>query len=256
MSQIRLDVSQSRLDVSRSRRAASRIELAVSRGQLAASRIDFSVSQSRLIVSQSKSIVSRSELAVSRSRFAVTRIGPSVSRERRVGMTLKVSVGELLESLERKIAFHREQAAMHAREEELHRSQRTRHETELESAVRHFEALKAVAGPAAEAALSVQDPVRAEPVEPEQAVPDVGANPPLTTLIEAILKEEANGDPFGPTALTAEINRRFRDRLDREADVRSVSAALRRMCRKRRIERVREGRSYHEALYTRTKRQG
>jgi hypothetical protein len=164
-------------------------------------------------------------------------------------MTLEVSVGELLKTLERKIAFHREKAALHAREEELHRSQRTLHETELESATRHFEALKAAAGPAAEIAMSAYDPAPAEPSEPEEDGLDLGANPPLTALISRILKDKAKEEPFGPTALTTEINQRFRDRLERDADIRSVSAALRRMCRKRRIELVREGRSYNEALY-------
>lgn len=169
-------------------------------------------------------------------------------------MTLEVSVGELLKTLERKIAFHREHAALHTREEELHRRERILHETELESATRHFEALKAAAGPAAEVAMSAYDPAPAEPPEPEEDGLEPGANPPLTALITRILKAKAQGETFGPTALTAEINQRFRDRLQRDADIRSVSAALRRMCRKRQVELVREGRSYNEALYRQPKR--
>jgi hypothetical protein len=163
-------------------------------------------------------------------------------------MTLKVSVDELLETLERKIAFHREQAALHAREEELHRSQRTLHEAELESATQYFEALKAAAIPAAEAALSAPDPSPAVSLDLKEDE-DVGSSPPLRALISRILEDRADGEPFGPAAITAEINRRFRDRLDQEADVRSVSAALRRMCQKRQIHSVREGRAYREALY-------
>lgn len=164
-------------------------------------------------------------------------------------MTLEVSVGELLKTLERKIAFHREQAALHAREEELHRGQRVLHEAELESATRHFEALQAAAGPAAEIAMSAQESAPAERSEPEEDGADLGANPSLPAMIRRILKSKPQGEPFGPTALTAEINRRFRDHLRKDADVRSVSAALRRMCRKRQIELVREGWSYNEALY-------
>lgn len=170
-------------------------------------------------------------------------------------MTLKVSVGELLETLERKIAFHREQAALHAREEELHRSQRSLHEAELEAATRHFETLNAVAVPAVEMALSAQSPDPAAPLEPEDGGEDVGVNPRLSALISRILDKRPTGEPFGPTALTEEINRRFRDRLEQAADIRSVSAALRRMYRRRQIELVREGRSYREALYTRVTRQ-
>ena len=168
-------------------------------------------------------------------------------------MTLKVSVGELLETLERKIAFHREQAAVHAREEELHRGQRTLHEAELELATRHFEALKAAAGPAAEMALSAPDPIPAVPPGPKEEHEDVGSAHRLNALISRILQGRTGGEPFGATALTAEINRRFRDRLEQDADVRSVSAALRRMYRKRQIQLVREGRSYREALYAKTR---
>ena len=49
--------------------------------------------------------------------------------------------------------------------------------------------------------------------------------------------------------MTEEINRRFRSRLDKDADVRSVSAALRRMSTRHQVHLVREGRAYKEALY-------
>jgi hypothetical protein len=158
-------------------------------------------------------------------------------------MTLNVSVGELLESLGRKIAFHREQAASHAREEELHRGQRTLHETELELATRHFEALKAAAVPAAELASSAPAPgPAAEPVEDDA---DIGSDPKLTTLISRILRGRTNGEPFGPAALTQEIHQRF----NLDADVRSVSAALRRMCRKQQVRLIHKGGAHREALY-------
>jgi hypothetical protein len=164
-------------------------------------------------------------------------------------MTLEVSIGELLKTLERKITFHREQASLHAREEELHRGQRTLHETELESATRHFEALKAAAGPAAEIAMSGYDPAPAEPPQADQEDLDLGANPSLAALIKRVLKDKPQGESFGPTSLAAEINQRFRDHPKQKNDVRNVSAALRRMHRKGQIELAREGRSYHEAVY-------
>jgi hypothetical protein len=160
-------------------------------------------------------------------------------------MTLNMSVGELLESLERKIAFHREQAALHTREEELHRGQRTLHEAELESATRHFEALKAAAVPAAESASSAPAPGPVLPAEPVEDDADIGSDPKLTLLISRILRGRTDGEPFGPVALTQEIRQRF----TRDADARSVSAALRRMCRKQQIHLVREGGAHREALY-------
>jgi hypothetical protein len=199
-------------------------------------------------VSQIDLILSQSEAALSQVGLPVSQITPLIpGKEAR--MTLKVSVGELLETLERKIAFHREQAALHAREEELHRGQRTLHESDLELATRHFEALKAAAGPAAEMAMSAPAPGPAVPPDPEEESDDVGSAPRLKALILRILQGQTGGEPFGATTLTTEINRRFRDRLEQDADVRSVSAALRRMVRKRQIHLVREGRSYREALY-------
>jgi hypothetical protein len=162
-------------------------------------------------------------------------------------MSLKLSLAEILDNLERRIVFHREQAALHTREEELHRSQRSVHEAELEKATQHLETLKTVAVPASELA-GLPAALAASPVAKGEA--DIGSDPRLRELISRILESRPDGEPFGPTAITAEINRRFRDRLARPADVRSVSAALRRMRQHHRIELVREGRSFHEALYT------
>lgn len=165
-------------------------------------------------------------------------------------MSLKLSVGEMLDNLERKIALHREQAALHAREEELHRGQRVLHEAELETATKYYEALKAAAVPAAEMAL----PPSVEPAAPttaEESEDDAqaGLHLRLNDFIARILESRSGSEPFGPTAMTEEINRRFRSRLDKEADVRSVSAALRRMSKKNQVHLVREGRAYSEALY-------
>jgi hypothetical protein len=166
-------------------------------------------------------------------------------------MSLKLSVGEMLDNLERKIALHREQAALHAREEELHRGQRVLHEAELETATRYFEALRAAAVPAAEMALHPPSAEPAVPTTTEASTDDAqaGLHPRLNDFISRILESRSGGEPFGPTAMTEEINRRFRSRLDKEADVRSVSAALRRMSRKHQVHLVREGRAYSEALY-------
>jgi hypothetical protein len=237
----------------------------VPQSELDETQIDFLVSQTILFATQSCLNVPQSEVSAPQSERRVSQSGRSlpqigldggldVAKETR--MTLNVSVGELLETLEKKIAFHREQAELHAREEELHRGQRALHEAELESMTRHFEALKAAAIPAAEVVLSVADLDPASPGPEEDLGEDVGASPRLSALVARVLEGRPEGEPFGPTAIAEEINRRFRDRLDQDADVRNVSAALRRMYRKRQIELVREGRSYREALYRRAKRGG
>lgn len=157
-------------------------------------------------------------------------------------MSLKLSLEEILRNLEQQVAFHREQAAVHAREEELHRDQRVLHEAELEKASRHLESLQAIAVPASEIVA---------PAAPSKPDLDVGRNPKLTALIARILETRSTDEPFGAKTMTAEINRRFRQALGREADVRSVSAALRRMREQGRLRLVREGAAVKEGLYTR-----
>jgi hypothetical protein len=162
-------------------------------------------------------------------------------------MSLKLSLEEILRNLEQQVAFHREQAAIHAREEELHRSQRVIHETELEKASRHLESLQTIAVPASE---------MVAPAAPAKPDLEVGPNPKLTTLIARILETRSTDELFGAKAMTAEINRRFRQALGRDAGIRSVSAALRRMHEQRRIRLVREGGAVREALYAQLRSSG
>jgi hypothetical protein len=158
-------------------------------------------------------------------------------------MSMKLSLEEILRSLEQQAAFHREQASVHAQQEEHHRSQRVFHETELEKVSRHLEPLRTVAVPASELA--------APPPAKVALDSDVGPNPKLTVLIARILESRPGDKPFGTKAMTEEINRRFRQALGRDADIRSVSAALRRMRDQGRLRLVREGAAALEGLYTR-----
>lgn len=155
-------------------------------------------------------------------------------------MSMNLSLGEIIANLEARIAFHRDQAALHAQQEEQHREQRSHHEAELKKVTEHCEALKAVAGPAAELAL----PAAAPPAPPQVAE---GPPPSLSQMVNQILAAHPDGEPFGQTSVTAAIRQRFRE--SKPADPRSVSAALRRLLAKRRIHVVREGRPCHEALY-------
>jgi hypothetical protein len=158
-------------------------------------------------------------------------------------MSTKLSLEEILRNLEQQEAFHREQAALHARQEDAHREQRIVHEAELEKISRHLESLRTVAVPASE---------MVAPAAPPKPDLEVGSNPKLTTLIARILATRSADEPFGARAMTAEINRSFRQALGRDADVRSVGAALRRMHQQGRIRLIREGGAVREGLYTKT----
>lgn len=156
-------------------------------------------------------------------------------------MSMKLSLEEILRNLEQQVAFHREQAVLHAQREEHHRDQRAIHEVELEKVSRHLESLRTVAVPASE--------VVAPPPAKASGDLNLGPNPKLTDLIARILEGRPGDEPFGAKAMTAEINRRFRQALGRDADVRSVGAALRRMREQGRIRLVREGGAVREGLY-------
>src|SRR5688500_3181067 len=106
-------------------------------------------------------------------------------------MSLKLSLGEILENLERQVVFHGEQAAIHGQEEERHRNQRAVHEAELEKATRHLEALRTVAVPASEMAAP---PASSKAPVSEDA--DLGPNPKLSTLIARILESRPAGETF------------------------------------------------------------
>lgn len=156
-------------------------------------------------------------------------------------MSLNLSVAQLLANLEQRIAFHRDKAALHARQMEHHREQNTLHLAELEKASQHHEALKTLAG-------SIGDLVR--PPLPPSAEADLGPRPGVSKLALRIIQGKPDGETFGAASLAGEINARFRDRLRKPADPRTVSAALRRFCYNRRIRLVQKGRAFHGALYT------
>lgn len=171
-------------------------------------------------------------------------------------MSLKLSLGEIIANLEARIVFHRDQAALHTKQEEHHREQRTLHEADLQKVTEHCEVLKAVAGPAAEMALPTSPgvvPTAAAPSARPEAAP--GPPPNLSVLILQLLKAHPDGEPFGQTSMAAAIRQRFRH-AGQPLDPRSVSAALRRLLAQRHIQVVREGRPCHEALYAKGARAG
>ena len=70
-------------------------------------------------------------------------------------------------------------------------------------------------------------------------------------MVARVLEGMSAGAPFGTAAVTAELNRRYQERLRRPVAERLVSIVLRRMLDAGSLRSVREGRPHHEALYAR-----
>jgi hypothetical protein len=162
-------------------------------------------------------------------------------------MSSKLSVAAVLESLEAQAAFHREREAFHAAQEEQHRQERARHAAELETVLHNLEAFRTVSASAVEL---VRQASPSEPAEPPVKAPASGRLM-ASRFIRAVAESRTDGEPFGASAVTAEVNRRFGDRLKKPIDIRTTSDVLRRMSKERRIHRVRPGKAFSEALYAR-----
>lgn len=167
-------------------------------------------------------------------------------------MSSELSVVAVLDHLEAQIAFHRDQEALHAEKEEVHRGQRAFHAAELEKVTRHFEDFKTVAGPALELAreaLERRKAAEAKPV-PEEVETFYGRRPMVSRLVSRVVDGKPVEARFGATEVAAEVNRRFGRSLPRPVDGRTASVTLRRLERSGQIHLVREGRAFHEALYS------
>jgi len=161
-------------------------------------------------------------------------------------MGSKLSVDQILEQLQAKVALHAERQAFHAQQEVFHRDQAGAHGAELAAAAERLEAFRA----AAEAAGELLERSRAAAVQQDpDADGDFGKGRKLSRMIARVLEGKKPDEVFGPTAVTDEINRRWGSKLRRKADPRNVSATLRRWAISGRIHRGRAGRAYHESLY-------
>jgi hypothetical protein len=159
-------------------------------------------------------------------------------------MDWTTTIGEVMARLERQVAFHREQAQQHARQEAYFRERKDHHAQEADEAERHLEAFRGISGPALQ---------RAGVALPEAAVPDLGPRPGLTRLVETVLRHLDPVQPFGLSRVLAELEKRFGEGLRKRPQPRHVSMVLQRLAEKRAIHRVRRGRPYREALYVREK---
>jgi len=165
-------------------------------------------------------------------------------------MSQELSVARILTELKEQIEHSRSREAFHAEQEVFHRQQRESHAADLQMALERYAMFEA----AAEAAGELVTRARQARKEKEKTAVDdsipAGKNV-LSKLVARIVSGKDMEETFGATVITRELLERYGTRLQREVDVRSVAAKLRRMTRDRQIHRVREGRSFHESLYRR-----
>jgi hypothetical protein len=155
------------------------------------------------------------------------------------------SLSDLLADLAAKIAFHRREEKLCADQEALFQKRRSAHAAELERAIRCHEALQA-------AAVAAQE-MTAEPVPAAVPAQDLGtkARPKLTRMINLVLADLPWAAEIGSRQLTIEVNRRFAANLRKPVDPEQVALTLKRMAKTGRLHRLRKGRPYHGALYSR-----
>lgn len=159
-------------------------------------------------------------------------------------MSSELSLSQILANLEAQIDLHRKREIFHAERELFHREQREVEAAELAAVIQSYEALKAVAGPAAEIAARVVPAPAPPPQEELPAGTKIGRK-----LVERVLADLPADEDFGPSRIAAELNRRYGKSLPKPADARFASTALRRLLDDGGIRLVRKGTPHHEALY-------
>ncbi len=162
-------------------------------------------------------------------------------------MGSRLSLEQMLQQLEAKIALHKERQAFHAQQETHHREQAAVHAAELSAATERYEALRA-AVTAADELLE-----HSQPAAPQQASrpadEDLGRGRPIGRMIARVVEDIGPEEIFGPTAVTREIHKRWGAKLRRKVDPRTVAATLRRWALYGRIHQTRKGKAYRESLY-------
>lgn len=168
-------------------------------------------------------------------------------------MSSKLSVEEVLAHLEQRATALREKEAFHAQQEVHHREQRALCVAELEKVLQNLEAFRTVSATAVDLVRPLAASARARAAEKEEAELPPPGRLMVGRLIETVVASPSFPEPFGPTAVAEEINRRFRKRLREEVGSRTASDVLRRMLACGEIELVRKGKAFHEALYRRAR---
>ena len=150
-----------------------------------------------------------------------------------------MTVRQLLEVMESRMAHHRERESYHAGQEAVHREERARHAAELEKVAAHYESLRQSLG-------------TIEGLAADRA-PDLerGGRPSLTRLVQQAVAELEPDRAFTASEMAAEVDRRFGDRLKKPARRNLVGVALRRLHERGLLRLVSKGRSHTEAVYAR-----
>lgn len=163
-------------------------------------------------------------------------------------MGSKLSFEEVEASLESRAAFHREKEAFHSQHEAHHREQRELHAAELEKVEKSLDAFRAASARAVELSRPVEPPT--------PAAPRIELPPRNRLMASRLVWQLVSGpdlaEPFSPSTVAGEVNRRFGSHLPKPLTVRATSDVLRRLAAEGKIHLVSEGRPFHEALYART----
>jgi hypothetical protein len=170
----------------------------------------------------------------------------------------KLSVEEVLANLELRAAFHEKQEAFHAEQEAHHHEERALHAAAREKVLQSLGAFRAVSVAAVDLAQPLAE-------IPGSAAADDGKKekaeelpPPgrlmVSRLLHLIVESPSLEEPFGPSTVAAEANRRFADRLREPVSPRVASDVLRRLLGQGVVHLAREGKPSSEALYTRKRR--
>jgi hypothetical protein len=154
-------------------------------------------------------------------------------------MSLNLSIAQVLTDLESQIGQLEGQEAFHAEQEVFHREQRALRAGELAMIRERYEAFKAAATAAGEV-------VRRLKVEgADEAAPPATISKMIGRMIDAKLA----GETFTPSDMAREVNETFAKRLRRPVSGRTASTALRRLADLGRLQLVRKGKAFHEAVY-------
>jgi hypothetical protein len=163
-------------------------------------------------------------------------------------MSPKLSVEEVLVNLEQRAVALREQTDLHAQKAAYHQAQQSLLAAELEKVLHSLESFRAVAG----AAMELAQPLTATTETKQEAA--IELPPPgrlqISRLIRLVAEHCGLAEPFGASAVAAEANRRFADRLREPIDQRTASDVLRRMHGEGWLRVAQKGKAFHEALYT------
>jgi hypothetical protein len=166
-------------------------------------------------------------------------------------MSSKLSIEELLSNLENRVVFHRDQEAFHAQQEVHHREQRTVHAAELEKVLQNLEAFRPVAAGVVEIARPLEPLVPPEPIPVvEKELPPPGRHR-IGRFLRLVAESPDLEEPFSPTDVAEEANRRYAAHLRNPIGSRTASDVLRRMLAEGGLQRVNKGKAFHEALYAR-----